>query len=59
MYFVREMTLEGDGRITRDEYLRRVELNKREIVYWQARTTEAEKAAHELAMCRDAPDKLS
>lgn len=53
------INLYGDGRITREEYLRRVELNEREIAYWEARTTEAEKAALELAMCMDALDKLS
>jgi hypothetical protein len=53
------INLYGDGRITRDEYLRRVELNEREITYWEARTTEAEKASLELAMCMDAVDKLS
>ena len=43
--------LYGDGRIDRPEYVRRVEANEREIAHWEARTTETEKAALELAMC--------
>ena len=31
--------LYGDGRLSREEYLRRVDLNEREIASWQARTT--------------------
>jgi hypothetical protein len=38
-----------DGDMTREEYLRRKEDNEREIANWQARTTETEKAALELA----------
>ena len=53
------INLYGDGRISREEYLRRVELNEREITHWESRTTETEKAALELAMCMDAVDKLS
>jgi DNA invertase Pin-like site-specific DNA recombinase len=53
------INLYGDGVISREEYLRRVELNKREIAYWEARTTESEKAALELAMCMQAVDKLA
>ncbi|CAG1008909.1 hypothetical protein ANRL4_03954 [Anaerolineae bacterium] len=53
------INLYGDGRITREEYLRRVEHNEREIAHWEARTSESEKAALELAMCMDAIDKLS
>ncbi len=49
----------GDGRIDKDEYRRRVELNEREIAHWEARTTQTEKAALELAMCMDAIDKLA
>lgn len=43
--------LYGDGRMSREEYLRRVELNEREIASWQARTTETEKLSMELGMC--------
>jgi DNA invertase Pin-like site-specific DNA recombinase len=53
------VNLYGDGRISREEYLRRVEHNEREITYWEARTSEAEKASLELAMCINAVDKLS
>ncbi len=50
--------LYSDGLIDREEYLRRKEKNEREIAYWQARTTESEKAALELSMCLDAIDTL-
>ena len=43
--------LYGDGRLSREEYLRRVDLNEREIASWQARTTETEKLSMELGMC--------
>ncbi len=43
--------LYDDGRINREEYLRRVEFNEREIVSWQARTTDTEKLGMELSMC--------
>lgn len=46
--------LYGDGRMSREEYLRRIELNEREIASWQARTTESEKLALELSMCMQA-----
>ncbi|MBX3086374.1 MAG: recombinase family protein, partial [Anaerolineae bacterium] len=51
--------LYGDGRISRDEYLRRMEQNEREIAYWESHTTESEKASLELAMCMDALNKLA
>jgi hypothetical protein len=51
--------LYSDGVISREGYLRRVDQHKREIAYWEARTTETEKAALELAMCTDAIDKLA
>ncbi len=53
------VVLFGDGRISREEYTRRIEQNEREIAHWQARTTDTEKAALELAMCMDAVDKLA
>ena len=43
----RFLFLEGD--ISQDEYLRRKEHNERQIAHWEARTTETEKAAIELA----------
>jgi hypothetical protein len=52
------INLYGDGRISREEYLRRVEQNEREITYWETRTSDSEKAALELTMCMDALDKL-
>jgi hypothetical protein len=51
--------LYGEGRIDRDEYLRRVEANEREIAHWEARTTETEKIALELTLCMDALDKIA
>src|SRR5450432_1405610 len=53
------INLYSDGVISREEYLRRVDLNNRDIAYWEARTTESEKAALELAMCMEAVDKLA
>lgn len=47
-----------DGVITREEYLADVERNEREIAHWEARTSETEKAALELAMCVDMVEKL-
>lgn len=47
-----------DGVISRDEYLADVERNEREIAHWEARTSETEKAALELAMCVDMVEKL-
>lgn len=41
------------------QYLSRVEQNEREIAYWEARTSDSEKAALELTMCMDALDKLA
>ncbi|MCZ7554545.1 MAG: zinc ribbon domain-containing protein [Anaerolineales bacterium] len=51
--------LYGDGRIAREEYLRRVEENERQIVHWQARTTESERKALELSMCIEAVNRIS
>lgn len=53
------INLYSDGRLSREEYLRRVETNEREIAHWEARTTETQKIALELAMCLDAIDKLA
>jgi DNA invertase Pin-like site-specific DNA recombinase len=51
--------LYGDGRISREEYLQRVERNERELAAWQARTTETEKLAMELSMCLQAVDTIN
>jgi hypothetical protein len=48
-----------DGDLSREEYLKRKEQNEREIAHWEARTTETEKAALELAMCMEVVDKLA
>ena len=32
--------LYGDGRLSRDEYLRPVDMNKREMASWEAKTTD-------------------
>lgn len=53
------VNLYGDGMIDRAEYLRRKELNDREIVHWESRTAETKKAAIELALCLDAIDKVA
>jgi hypothetical protein len=47
-----------DGEIEREEYLRIREVNEREMAHWEARTSETEKLAYELAMCIEAVDKL-
>jgi hypothetical protein len=51
--------LYGDGRISREEYLRRVDANEREIAHWEARTTEVEQKALELAMCIEAVNRIA
>lgn len=48
-----------DGDVDRDEYLRIKEQNEREIIHWQARTTETQEIALELGMCLDAVDRLA
>lgn len=53
------IALYGDGRISREEYVRRVEFNEREIASWQAKTTDKEKLALELSMCIQAVDALT
>ncbi len=40
-----------DGDLSREDYLKRKEENEREIAHWEARTTEIEQAALELALC--------
>jgi hypothetical protein len=40
-----------DSDMTREDYLKIKEQNEPQIVHWQARTTETEKAALELRMC--------
>lgn len=39
--------LYGDGRISRPEYLRRVEQNEREVMAWRAKTSDRENLAME------------
>lgn len=53
------MHLYMDGDIEREEYLRIRETNEREIAHWQARTSETEQFATELAMCIEFTDKLN
>lgn len=50
--------LYGEGRISKEEYMRRVDQNEREITHWQSRTTETQKLALELVMCIDAIEKI-
>jgi DNA invertase Pin-like site-specific DNA recombinase len=47
-----------DGDISRQEYIRRRELNEKEIQHWKTYTSEAEKLLVELAMCIDVVDKI-
>lgn len=47
------VTLYKEGRIDYDEYREAVDKNEREIAHWEARTTETEQIALELAMCMD------
>ena len=49
----------GDGRILREEYLNRTEVNEREIAHWQSRTSDTQKAGMELAMCLNAVDRIA
>ncbi|WP_162909895.1 recombinase family protein [Aggregatilinea lenta] len=51
--------LYGDGRISRDEYLRRVEANEREIAHWEAYTNEAEQKALEMTRCIEAVNQIA
>jgi DNA invertase Pin-like site-specific DNA recombinase len=53
------VTLYGDGRITKEEYRRRVEQNEREIAHWEARTSETERIAIELMLCIEAVEKIA
>ncbi|HMN12626.1 MAG TPA: recombinase family protein, partial [Bellilinea sp.] len=48
-----------DGEIDREDYLIRKEQNEREIAHWEARTTETQEIALELAICLDAIDKMA
>lgn len=50
--------LYGEGRINREEYLRRMEKNEREMMHWEARTTETERVALELATCIEAVNQM-
>ncbi len=43
--------LYGDGRLSREEYLRRVDMNERELASWEAKTTDSQKLGVEFAMC--------
>jgi hypothetical protein len=48
-----------EGGISKEEYLKRKEHNERLIAHWEARTTETERAAIELAICLDALENLA
>ncbi len=48
----------GEGRISREEYLHRLEKNEREIEHWQSRTNDTQKSALELALCVNLLDKM-
>lgn len=51
--------LYGDGRLSRQEYLRRVERNERDIASWEARTDDTEKLVMELSICVQAVESLA
>jgi DNA invertase Pin-like site-specific DNA recombinase len=53
------IVLFGDGKIAKEEYQRRIEQNEREIAHWEARTTDTEQIALELAVCIEAVDKIA
>ncbi len=48
----------GDGYIDVDEYKERIDKNEREIAYWEAQTTEAEKVSLEFSLCMDAIETM-
>lgn len=50
--------LYGDGRISREEYLKRVDSNEREIAHWESRTTDTQKAAMDLALVVNAVNRI-
>jgi DNA invertase Pin-like site-specific DNA recombinase len=52
------VVLFGDGHISREEYMRRVQENQREIAHWQARTADIQKVAIEFAMCVEMVDRI-
>lgn len=52
------IVLYGDGHIDRVEYERRVEVNQRDMVHWEARTTETQQITLELVMCLEALDTM-
>jgi len=53
------VTLYKEGRVDYDEYRETVDKNEREIAHWEARTTETEKIALELAMCMDVVNNMA
>ena len=53
------IVLFGEGHISKDEYRRRIDENEREIAHWEARTSETEQVALELAVCIEAVDKIA
>lgn len=51
--------LYGEGRISKEEYLRRVERNEREIVQWESMTTDSQNMALELTVAMEAIAKIA
>ena len=51
--------LYGDGRISREEYLKRIDDNEREIAHWESRTTDTQKAAIDLALCMNVVSQIA
>ena len=51
--------LYADGDLSREEYLKRKETNEREIIEWEARSTETEKVALELSTCWQAIEQIN
>ncbi len=51
--------LYGDGRITREEYLRRMEQNEREVAHWELQTSDTELLQTQFALCINAVDMIN
>ncbi len=52
------VVLFDEGRIDYEGYRARIEKHQREIVYWESRTTEAEKVAFELVKCVESVNEI-
>ena len=48
-----------DGDLSREEYMRRKELNEREIAHWESRNKEVQQIGFELTMCWNAVQQIA